>query len=157
MTYDLKSKIAVITGSFQTFSSPSGYIESKKMIMFNDSNNKAEASGEVKIILPNKTKIFGNNVKANFTGKNKSLTNATVKGNVIIVNTKKGQKSKADLGIYNSSNSIIKLSGNVIIINKQSTIKGSSGITNLKTGISNLIGNPKKGQRVKGVFSPTNK
>ena len=157
MTYDLKSKIAVITGSFQNFSSPSGYIESKKMIMFNDSNNKAEASGEVKIILPNKTKIFGDNIKADFTGKDKSLTKATAKGNVIIENTEKGQKSKADLGIYNSSNSIIKLSGNVIIINKQSTFRGSSGITNLKTGISNLIGDPKKGQRVKGVFSPTNK
>ena len=157
MTYDLKTKIALITGQFQTFSSPSGYIESKKMIKFDDFNNKAEASGEVKIILPNKTKIFSDNVKADFTGKDKSLTNATVKGNVIIVNTKKGQKSKADLGIYNSSNSIIKLSGNVIIINKQSTFKGSSGITNLKTGISNLIGDPKKGQRVKGVFSPTNK
>ena len=32
MTYDLNSKIALITGPFQTFSSPSGHIESSKMI-----------------------------------------------------------------------------------------------------------------------------
>ena len=157
MTYDLKTKIVVMTGQFQTFSSPSGYIESKKIIQFNDFNNKAEASGKVKIILPNKTKIFGDNIKADFTGKDKSLTKATAKGNVIIENTEKGKQSKANLGIYNSSDSIIKLRGNVVIINKKSTIKGSRGITDLKTGISKLIGNPKKGQRVKGVFSPTNK
>jgi lipopolysaccharide transport protein LptA len=157
MTYDLKTKIAVITGQFQTFSSPSGYIESKKMIKFDDFNNKAEASGEVKIILPNKTKIFSDNVKADFTGKDKSLTKATAEGNVIIENTEKGKQSKANLGIYNSSDSIIQLRGDVVIINKKSTIKGSRGITDLKTGISKLIGNPKKGQRVKGVFLPTNK
>ena len=157
MTYDLKTKIALITGSFQTFSSPSGYIESTRMIKFNDLNNKAEASGKVKIILPNKTIIFGDNVKADFTGKNKSLRKATAEGNVIIENTEKGRKSKADLGIYNSSDAVIKLIGNVVIINKKSIIKGSRGITNLKTGISNLIGDPKKGQRVKGVFSTTNK
>ena len=157
MTYDLKTKIAVITGQFQTFSSPSGYIESKKMIKFDDFNNKAEAIGEVKIILPNKTKIFSDNVQADFTGKDKSLTKATAEGNVIIENTEKGKQSKANLGIYNSSDSIIQLRGNVVIINKKSTIKGSRGITDLKSGISKLIGNPKKGQRVKGVFLPTNK
>ena len=155
MTYDLNSKIALITGPFQTFSSPSGHIESSKMIKFNDLNRKAEASGNVKITLPNKTTIFGENVKADFTGKEQSLKKATAKGNVIIENVKKGQKSKADLGIYNSSDEIIKLTGNVVIINKKSTIRGSKGITNLKSGISNIIGNQKKGQRVKGVFSPT--
>ena len=157
ITYDSKTKNAILTGSFQTFSSPSGYIESSKIIKFNDLTNKAEANGKVKIILPNKTKIFGDNVKADFTGKDKSLKKATVKGNVIIENKAKGQKSEADLGVYNSSDQIVKLTGNVIIINKQTTLKGSKGITNLKTGISNLIGNPKKGQRVKGVFLPIKK
>ena len=157
MIYDLQTKVAVITGPFQTFSSPSGYIEAKKMIKFDDINNKAEANGEVKIILPNKTKIFGDNVKADFTGKDKSLIKAIAKGNVIIENAEKGQKSKADLGVYSSSDKIIKLSGNVVIINKKSTIKGSRGITNLKTGVSKIIGNQKKGQRVKGIFLPTNK
>ena len=155
MTYDLNSKIALITGPFQTFSSPSGHIESSKMIKFNDLNKKAEASGNVKITLPNKTTIFGENVKADFTGKEQTLKKATAKGNVVIENVKKGQKSKADLGVYNSSDEIIKLTGNVVIINKKSTIRGSRGITNLKSGISNIIGNRKKGQRVKGVFSPT--
>lgn len=154
MTYNLGTTLAIITGPFQTFSSPSGYIESTEMIKFNDLKNKAEASGKVKIILPNKTKIFGENVKANFTGENKSLKNAIAKGNVIIENTKKGKKSKADEGIYNSSDEIIKLTGNVFIIDQKSTIRGSRGITNLKTGISSLIGNPKKGERVKGVFFP---
>ena len=157
ITYDLTTKIAVITGPFQTFSSPSGYIESNKLIKFNDLNNKAEAIGKVKIILPNRTKIFGDKVNADFTGKDKALKKATVQGNVIIENAEKGQKSKANLGIYNSSDEIVKLSGNVIIINKKSIFKGSKGMTNLKTGISNLIGNQKKGERVKGVFLPKNK
>ena len=102
-----------------------------------------------------KTIIFGENVKADFTGKKQTLKKATAKGNVVIENVKKGQRSKADLGVYNSSDEIIKLTGNVVIINKKSTIRGSRGITNLKSGISNIIGNRKKGQRVKGVFSPT--
>ncbi|MDC1023456.1 LptA/OstA family protein, partial [Alphaproteobacteria bacterium] len=157
MTYDLKTKIAFITGAYQTFSSPSVYIESTKLIKFNDLDNKAEAIGNVKITLPNKTKIFGDKVKVDFTSKDKSLKNAMVKGNVIIENTEKRQKSKADLGIYNSSNETIKLSGNVVIINKESILKGSRGITNLRTGLSNLIGNVKKGQRIKGVFLPKNK
>ena len=73
MTYDLKEKIAKISGSFQTFSSPSGYVESKKNIIFDDENNKAEAEGNVKIILPNKTVIYADNVKADFETANKSL------------------------------------------------------------------------------------
>ncbi len=154
MTYDLKTKVAIITGPFQTFSSPSGYIESSKLIKFNDLTNKAEASGKVKIILPNKTKIYSDNVKADFAGKAKSLKKATAKGNVIIENIEKEQKSKTDLGIYNSSDEIIILIGNVVIINKKSTIRGSRGRTNLRTGISSLTGNPQKGQRVKGVFLP---
>ncbi len=157
ISYDINTEIVTITGPFQTFSSPSGYIESNRIIKFDNIKNKAEADGKVKIILPNKTKIYANNIKADFTGKNKSLNNAIAKGDVIIENTAKGKRSKADLGIYNSSSEIIKLSGNVIIINKESILKGSRGSTNLKTNISNLTGNPSKGKRVKGVFSPIKK
>ena len=73
MTYDLEDKIARISGPFQTFSSPSGYVESKKNIIFDDGNNKAEAEGNVKIILSNKTVIYADNVKADFEPTNKSL------------------------------------------------------------------------------------
>ena len=154
MNYDVKKKIALISGPFQTFSSPSGYIESKKKLMFDDLRNKAEANGNVKIILSNKSIIYADNVKADFKEEDKSLKKAFAKGNVIIENKKKGKQSKADFGNYDSSDEIIKLSGNVIIINQDSTIRGSTGITNLKTGISNIIGNSKKNERVKGVFSP---
>jgi len=156
MTYDVEKKIALMSGSFQTFSSPSGYIESNKILMFNDINNKAEAMGKVKIILGNKTKIFADNVKADFTGKEKTLKKAIAKGNVIIVNTK-GRKSKANLGIYNSSTETIELKGNVVIINQNSTIIGSRGITDIKTGISTLTSNPVKKERIRGVFSPIKK
>ena len=144
MTYDVEKKIALMSGSFQTFSSPSGYIESNKVLMFNDTNNKAEAIGKVKIILANKTKIYADNIKADFTGKEKTLKKAIAKGNVIIVNNTKGRKSKANLGIYNSSNETIKLKGNVVIINQNSKIIGSQGITNIKTGISTLTSDPDK-------------
>jgi len=157
MTYDLEEKIAKISGSFQTFSSPSGYVESKKIITFNNLNNKAEAEGDVKIILSNKTIIYADNVKADFESTNKSLTKAIAKGNVIIENKAKGRISKADSGIYNSDDEIIRLTGNVVIINQKSKISGSKGITNLKTGISNIVGDKKNKKRVKGTFAPIKK
>ncbi len=157
MIYDLKNKIAEISGSFQTFSSPSGYVESKKIITFDDLNNKAEAEGNVKIILPNKTMIYADNVKADFESANKSLKKAIAKGNVIIENKSKGRKSMADLGVYNSDNEIVQLIGNVIIMNNKSKLSGSKGITNLKTGVSNIIGDPKNKKRVQGIFAPIKK
>ena len=38
-----------------------------------------------------------------------------------------------------------------------SKISGSKGITNLKTGISNIVGDQKNKKRVKGTFSPIKK
>ena len=157
MTYNLKDKIAKISGSFQTFSSRSGYVESKKKITFDDVNNKAEAEGNVKIILSNKTIIYANSVKADFEPINKSLKKAVAKGNVIIKNKAKGRKSKADLGVYNSDDEIIQLTGNVVIINQKSKLSGAKGITNLKTGISNIVGDRENKQRVQGTFSPIKK
>ena len=157
MTYDIKKKVVIISGSFQTFSSPTGYVEAKKIIMFDDLGNKAEADGNVKIILSNKSVIFADNIKANFTAKDKSLYKAVAKGNVVIESNEKGKQSKADLGVYNSSDEIVRLSGNVTIMNQNSIINGSKGMTNLKTGISNIIGNPNKKERVKGIFSPIKK
>ena len=157
MTYDLEQKIAKILGSFQTFSTPSGYVESRKIITFDDMNNKAEAEGNVKIILSNKTIIYADNVKADFESTNKSLKKAIAEGNVIIENKAKGRKSKADLGFYNSDDEIIRLTGNVVIINQKSKILGSKGITNLKTGVSNIIGDKKNKTRVRGTFAPIKK
>ena len=157
MTYNVKKKLAKISGSFQTFSSPSVHLESNKLLMFNDLDNEAEAIGKVKVILMNKTKIYADSIKAHFTGKAKTLQKAVAKGNVIIENKLQGKKSKADFGIYNSSSEIIKLTGNVVIINQGSTIRGSKGITNIKTGMSKIKGDLVKGERVKGVFSPTKK
>ena len=157
MTYDIKDKIAKISGPFQTFLSPSGYVESKKNIIFDNLNNKAKAEGNVKIILSNKTVIYADNVKADFESNNKSLTKAIAKGNVIIENKAKERRSEADLGVYNSNDEIIRLTGNVVIINKKSKLSGSKGITNLKTGISNIVGDRKNKKRVQGTFSPIKK
>ena len=157
MTYDVKEEIARISGPFQTFSSPSGYVESKKIITFDNLNNKAEAEGDVKIILSNKTVIYADNIKADFESNNKSLKKAVARGNVIIENKTKGRKSKADLGVYNANDEIIRLTGNVVIINQKSKLSGSKGITNLRTGISNIVGDKKNKKRVKGTFSPIKK
>ena len=70
---------------------------------------------------------------------------------------REGKKTKDDVSIINSSDEIVRLSGNVIIINQNSKISGSKGITNLKTGKSNIIGDPKKKKRVKGIFSTIKK
>ena len=148
MTYDLEDKIARISGPFQTFSSPSGYVESKKNITFDDVNNKAEAEGNVKIILSNKTIIYADNVKANFEPTNKSLKKAIAKGNVVIENKTKSRKSKADLGVYNSNNEIIRLTGNVVIINQKSKLKMKQGKKSYKQGYKKAIVTLKKGQSI---------
>ena len=157
MTYNFNDKIAKISGPFQTFSSPAGYVESTKKIIFDDVNNKAEAEGNVKIILSNKTIIYADNVKANFEPINKSLKKAIAKGNVIIENKGKDRTSKADFGVYNANDEIIRLTGNVVIINQKSILSGSKGVTNLRTGISNIVGDKKNKKRVKGTFSPIKK
>ncbi len=157
MTYNLNNKIAKISGPFQTFSSKSGYIEANKKITYDDLNNKAEAEGNVKIILSNKTIIYADHIKADFNSNDKSLKKAIARGNVIIENKAKKRKSKADLGIYNSDNEMVQLSGNVIIINQKSKVSGSKGITNLKTGVTNIVGDQKNKKRVKGVFAPVKK
>ena len=156
MTYNLNNKIAILSGPFQTLTSQSGYVESNKIIKFNDLKNKAEAEGKVKVILSNKTVIRADKINADLKKKDKSIKYAIARGNVFIENKIKGNKSKANLGIYNSSDEIIKLSGNVILTNMDSTISGSKGETNLKTGISTIISDPNNKQRVKGVFSPRN-
>ena len=69
----------------------------------------------------------------------------------------KGRKSLADLGVYNSNDKIIRLTGNVVIINQKSKLSGYKGITNLKTGISNIVGDRKNKKRVRGTFSPIKK
>ena len=157
MKYNFKNKIAKISGTFQTILSPSGYLESRKSIIFDHLKNKAEADRNVKIVLSNKTVIYADNLKADFELNDKSLKKAIASGNVIIENPTKKRKSKADLGIYNPENNIIELFGDVIIINKGSSISGSKGVTNLKTGISKIIGDPKNKKRVKGTFAPIKK
>ena len=52
ITYILETKIALMSGSYQSLSSPSGYIESNESIFFNKTKRKANAKGKVKIILP---------------------------------------------------------------------------------------------------------
>ncbi len=159
MTYDLENKIARLLGPLQTLTSPSGYLEAKKIIVFDDLRNKADAEGNVKIILSNNTIIYADNIKADFEPNKKTLKKAIAKGNVIIENKIKRRKSKADLGVYNSNKELVELSGNVEIINQNSKVSGSKGVTNLNTNVSNIIGDPKNKKRVKGTFAPikTNK
>ena len=107
--------------------------------------------------MSNKTVIRADKINADLNKKDKSIKYAVARGNVFIDNKIKGNKSKANLGIYNSYDEIIKLSGNVTLTNMDSTISGSKGETNLKTGISTIISDANKKQRVKGVFSPRKK
>ena len=152
MTYNLNDKIARISGLSKHFHLHLGSRINKKYY-FDDVNNKAEAEGNVKIILSNKTIIYADNVKADFEPTNKSLKKAIAKGNVIIENKAKDRKSKADFGVYNANDEIIQLTGNVVIINQKSKLSGSKGVTNLRTGISNIVGDEKNKKRIKGTFS----
>ena len=152
LIYEFNDKIAILSGKFQTLTTTSGYVESNKKIKFDDLKNKAEAEGKVKIILSNKTIIRADKINADLNNKDKSVEYAIAKGNVLIENNKdKGNKSQAQLGIYNSSNEIIKLSGNVVLTTAESILMGSKGQTNLKTGISTLISNPRKKRGLKAL------
>ena len=109
-----------ITGSVTATNFVGDY---KGSIVGDDSTILVDAVAS-KIILSNKTIIYADDVKANFDPTNKSLKKAVAKGNVIIENKAKGRKSKADLGVYNSDDEIIRLTGNVVIINQKSKLSG---------------------------------
>jgi lipopolysaccharide assembly outer membrane protein LptD (OstA) len=80
MTYNLNNKIAILSGPFQTLTSQSGYVESNKIIKFNDLKNKAEAEGKVKVILSNKTVIRADKINADLNQKDKSIEYAIARG-----------------------------------------------------------------------------
>ena len=101
----------------------------------------------------NNTKVFSDELSAYFNDEKNYLEKATAKGRVIVIT--KAEKSSSNIAFYNKKTNLISLSGNVIIEKNNSKITGEKGITNLKTGITKLLGGSNK-KRVKGKFISKN-
>ena len=67
----------------------------------------------------------------------------------------KSEKSSSDSAFYNKKKDLITLDGNVIIEKNKSKFLEKKDFTNLKTGVTRLVGKSGK-KRVKGKFTSKN-
>ncbi len=150
--YDLKKQTLLFSGKFQSFKTPKIYIESNKLLSYDNIKKIAFAKGNVKIIFNNNDKIFANQITAKFDESDDSLLEAVAKGNIEII-TNSGNKSFANYAKFNKKTSLVELIGDVKVLQNNSSISGEKGVTNLKTGVSKIL-TSKTNNRVKGKFLP---
>tara|TARA_B100001175_G_C19375038_1_gene573686 strand:+ start:154 stop:924 length:771 start_codon:yes stop_codon:yes gene_type:complete len=154
VVYNLKKETIKFSKGNQFFKTQNFYIESKTSLSYDKRKHVANGKGKVKIILEKNVEILADQIKAIFSKNDNSLLEAIGKGNIKI--STKSSKSYAKNAKYSKRTNIILLEGDVKIIQNNLSISGQSGMTNLITGISKIIGNKKK-QRVKGKFMPIKK
>ncbi len=154
VVYDLYNETIKFTNGNQFFKTEDIFIESNKNLSYDNKTFTAKGKGNVKIILKKNTKIFADEVVALFDRNDNLLQEATGRGNIEIYT--KSSKSFAQKARYNRKSNIIFLEENVRIFQDNLSIIGQSGLTNLSTGVSKILGNKKK-QRVKGKFIPSKK
>ena len=147
--YDFKKKIITLSKGTQSLQTREAFIQSKKFLSFDNLKKIAKSKGTVKLILKNKTKVYSNQLSATFNKKSNYLEKAIAKGNVLVIT--KSESSSCDIAFFDKKTNLITLKGNVIIEKNNSKIIGEKGVTNLKTGITKLLGG-KKNKRIKGKF-----
>ena len=150
--YNFKNQFIILTQNTPSFKSEEIFIKSKEILSFDNSKKIANGRGKVELTLKNGIKIFTDELIANFSKLNNSLTKAKAKGNVVIVT--KNERSSSNYAVFDKKTNLITLKENVIIKRNNSNISGEIGITNLKTGITKISGGNKK-KRVKGKFLPS--
>ena len=149
VVYDFKKKVITLSKGTQSLKTKEAFIESQKFISFDNLKKVAKSKGKVKLILRDKTKVFSNQLSATFNKKSNYLEKATAKGNVLVIT--KSEISSCNIAFFDKKTNLITLQGNVIIEKNKSKLMGEKGFTNLKTGISKLLGG-KKNKRIKGKF-----
>ena len=149
VVYDFKKKVITLSKGTQSLKTKEALIESQKFISFDNLKKVAKSKGKVKLILRDKTKVFSNQLSATFNKKSNYLEKATAKGNVLVIT--KSESSSCNIAFFDKKTNLITLQGNVIIEKNKSKLMGEKGVTNLKTGISKLLGG-KKNKRIKGKF-----
>ena len=150
--YNFKNQFIILTKNTPSFKSEEIFIKSKEILSFDNSKKIAKGRGKVELTLKNGIRIFTDELIANFSKLNNSLTKAKAKGNVVIVT--KNERSSSSYAVFDKKTNLITLKENVIIKRNNSNISGEIGITNLKTGITKISGGNKK-KRVKGKFVPS--
>ncbi len=151
VVYNFINETIKFSNGNQFFKTDDIFIESKKFLLYDNKNYTAKGKGEVKILLKKNIKILADEVKAIFSQNDNSLLEAIGTGNIKII-TKSGS-SFAKKAKYDKKSNMIFLEENVRIFQNNISIIGHSGVTNLKTGVSKILGNDKK-KRVKGKFLP---
>ncbi|MAQ07941.1 MAG: hypothetical protein CMN50_09640 [SAR116 cluster bacterium] len=154
VVYDLYNETIKFINGYQFFKTEDIFIESNKILLYDNKISTAKGKGKVKIILKKNIKIFADEVKAIFNKKDDSLQEAIGTGNIKIYT--KSSKTFAEKANYKRKSNIILLEENVRIFQDNLSIVGQSGLTNLNTGVSRILSNNKK-QRVKGKFTTSKK
>lgn len=130
-------------------------LTAEKMIAHFDSEQKdalkkIDAYGNV-VVIENSNTIYADKMEAFFKpGAKDSLQKVESYGNVKII-TADGTAT-GDYGVYLPEKGEMELHHNVTLIQDGNIIHGDKAVTNLKTSVSRMIADGKKGGRVSGVI-----
>jgi len=151
ITYDFKSKDVIVTGSNLSIVTPEQTITASEKLTYNSKEGIAKAIGDAKIKTPNET-LKAKTIMAKLSS-NSKLLSANAIGGVTIAT--KEETITGTQGFYNVEAQKATIEGNVKIVRGKNTLEGDKATVNLKTNVSQILGNQKNGERVKGVFFPS--
>lgn len=171
--YDVDTGVATLTGSNLKLVSPDQTVTAVEKMEYFANEKKARAVGHAKVIRANDTltastitaffKEDGSAAKPSATqgggtsplGGSGALDRLEADGNVIIktpTETLYGQKA-----IYKAATNTAELIGKVRVERDKNVLEGARAEVNLTTNVSKMFGSDKQGERVRGVFYPSDK
>lgn len=157
--YHVPTGELTLTGQNLRITSPTMQVTAAKSLHYSRSENKASARGNAAVKTPERT-LKAEQIDAWFDGKN-NLSKATARGRVTIQTAQ--EILQADHADYNVTAQQAVMTGNVSLTRGQNHLQGAKAVVNLKTGVSQLFGNPSEtatvatpgsGGRVRAIFFP---
>ena len=158
--YDIPTEIAKLTGKPAKLNSENGEITATDHITYYLKENKSIAMGNV-VAKNHDYTIYSNKMIGYFEkdkqGQNKLKYVEIIADNNPIKIVNQQAEVTGEKGIYLPLENKIKIYNNVVINQNNDILKGNYAETDLKTGISRLLGQQGKNGRVFGVFRNKNK
>ena len=147
--YLKKEEVLVLTGN-HTITTKDGVLSAEQETRWYQKENKTESVGKARVI-QDKNTLYADKIVGYFNGKSKKeIEKIEAFGNVF-VKTPKGTAA-GDRGVYNPKTEKVNLYGNVRLEQNGNFINGSEAQTDLKTSISRITADKKKGGRITGTF-----
>jgi len=153
--YDVDAGTAVMTGDKLMLVSPDQTVTAKDSFTYYVPDGKVVADNNV-VVTRGKDRLYTDLLTAYFeenkAGK-RELKRLVADRNVVIktpTETVRGAK-----GIYDAATNIAQITGNVRIEREQNVLEGEKAQVNLTTNVSAIIGDQSAGERVRGVFYPS--